>query len=97
MDPETRQRIEARIWAINEEVGLLEPAQLASALAAPAHDFERMEELYTEREQLLHLRRIAELFGSSHLAYVRCWSEGKPATTRTSRVCRLLSYTPSLP
>ncbi len=29
------------------------PAQLSSALSVPEHDLEELEELYTEREQLL--------------------------------------------
>jgi hypothetical protein len=53
MDHEARQRIETRILAINEELGLLGPAQLGSPMSAPEHDFEEMEELYAEREQLL--------------------------------------------
>ncbi len=48
-----RQVIEARVRAISEELGLLEPAQLRSALSAPEHDLEELEELYAEREQLL--------------------------------------------
>lgn len=53
MDREMRQRLETRIRAINEELGLLKPGQLSSSVSAPEHDFEEMEELYAEREQLL--------------------------------------------
>jgi cell shape-determining protein MreC len=53
MDIGKRQMIEARVRAISEELGLLEPAQLRSALSASEHDLEELEELYAEREQLL--------------------------------------------
>lgn len=53
MDIRKRQVIEARVRAINEELGLLEPAQISSALSAPEHGLEEMEELFAESEQLL--------------------------------------------
>jgi hypothetical protein len=43
MDIGKRQMIEARVRAISEELGLLEPAQLRSALSAPEHDLEELE------------------------------------------------------
>ena len=49
--PKPQREIESRIQEVSREVGLLEPNDLTYGRPAAEHDFEAMEEPYSERER----------------------------------------------
>jgi hypothetical protein len=53
MDSKRKREVEVRMHEISNELGLLEPAKLASASVTRQFELQEIEELYAERERLL--------------------------------------------